>query len=144
MLTLESLFEKYIRIMDKFSGFHPSVVTYPFEIQHLGNLDGVLFPIEIKINKTDFGWLYSKSPAISFRHLEQLYGVWRLELKLVSEELLKEKKYSDEPKLYHLVKMADGGITGYIHMMDAIYLAKNGLAEKENPQRSLTTGETPV
>lgn len=79
--------------------------------------------VEVMASKGNMGWLYSQAHIILFKHLGELYECSLLKLKEFTEAKLKEKKFSDEPKIDHLSRSADGRITTWLSVADVLVIS---------------------
>ena len=110
-----------------------SLLSEPLPIQYTMKLDLLwlgrfmstdLLEVAIREPKKELGWLYKKASLVFFIVDDQQYQCWLHELKNLTEEKLKEKKFSSDPQVNHLRKSSDGRICGYIEMSEVIAISK--------------------
>lgn len=125
MLDIERSIKKMLDNPDvvTIAGGPPFNYTLTLKIYHLGPV-GLLFPVEIKIDKVKLGWLYSKEYTyIGWRYNNADHYLGLSELKEYAEKSLAEKKFEEASVLNCLQKTEAGGIVGYVDTSELMMMA---------------------
>lgn len=88
----------------------PPIFNVDLKVVFLGEVPDDYIEIEIMVSKGNMGWLYSQANIVIYRRKATMYECSLTKLKELTETKLKEKKFSDEPKIDHLSRSVDGRI----------------------------------
>lgn len=83
-----------------------------------------LFVAQIRQNKTELGWLYQNYSMVLFKYQDVIHECSMTKLKDLIEDLLKEKKMSNNPEENVLIKNSlTNEINGFVWMEDVLQIS---------------------
>lgn len=127
--VLTGLFPK-LEIMEPLIGKSPNIISFSLKVGWLGVMEAPL-TVEIKADTKLLGWIYGDPCLLYFRIGKHYYEVELKTLKELTESKLKEKNYSDEPKINCLSRSEDGRIVTLISVEDLLTISSKVVMEQE-------------
>lgn len=115
--------------MENFLGLNPQMFTVNLPGAWLGPVIDSL-EVEIKADKESLGWLYLDSRLIFFSYKNDIYESSIGKIKELTEEKLKEKKFSDTPKINCLSKSDEGRIITLISVDDLLGISSKVVVQE--------------
>lgn len=120
-----------LNLVSSISGGKPEIFSVKLDMAWMGDITDHL-EVEIKEDAEKMGWLYSNLNMLFFKYKGDLYECGLQKLKALTEEKLKDKRYTDTAIINCLFRNASGRIITLISVVDLLEISsKVVINEKE-------------